>query len=319
MSRRDNENGGIAPTSRYIVEVRFPLGGTVDIIEDVANDLRSRFPNPDKILTRLDVHLKEGTRVDVVGFGMPFSNPSHASDDWIRRHQPIIGKHTLVDILEQRSFSFIVAGPRKNLEQNWNAPMPPPFRYGYGDKHSWDMARYSEQFATIKGSAFLAAYQFDDDNEHCTAMALSQVQDVVWLDVAARTISEPVFWAYFIPMNPNIPAEKCDDFFAIIPNITQLRDEHASAWRRLAGADNVFTLAIKAGKKGSVNWGAKIADAPGLHTAMALHETNNNSDLVLVVRRPKKEKDDDEEQFEVKTFQSRALANADLKRSHSPR
>jgi hypothetical protein len=89
-------------------------------VQGLTEDQRAKFPGVDKVLAKLEVVLEDEAKVTVLGFGMPFSNPGHASEDWIQQNKPMIGKHSLVEVLERRSFTFIVATPTAKLNQSWD-------------------------------------------------------------------------------------------------------------------------------------------------------------------------------------------------------
>ncbi|KAL6791425.1 hypothetical protein GGI42DRAFT_180130 [Trichoderma sp. SZMC 28013] len=47
-----------------------------------------------------------------------------------------LGDMTLIDVIEQRNFSFVVASGDRVLEKYWSQELPGPFRYPFGDEHS---------------------------------------------------------------------------------------------------------------------------------------------------------------------------------------
>jgi hypothetical protein len=105
-----------------------------------------RFPQAkgaEKGLSLLTVHLQEGARVTVDGFGMPFNSVDAELNAWVKDNKPIVDDITLLDVLEQENFSFIVAIPAQDTEKHWDeGRLPPPFSYPYGTEHSWDLSRY---------------------------------------------------------------------------------------------------------------------------------------------------------------------------------
>ena len=94
---------------------------------------------------RLDVHLKDAAQSTIVGFGMPFANHGHISEAWLASSAPLAGGLTLLDLLRQRSFSFVVDWWDKELAKVWDeSTLAPPFCYPYGKDHAWDFPRYEK-------------------------------------------------------------------------------------------------------------------------------------------------------------------------------
>lgn len=295
------------------MEVHFPHGAITTHADALTLDLSAKLLEPGKEMTRLRVHLKDGSRVKVLGFGKPFAHPGNPSDGWLRHQKPIIGQRTLVDIIQQRDFVFIVAGPRDKLEATWNSPLPPPFSYPYGTVHSWNPERYRDKFSKIKGGQFLAAWGFDTDNEHLAATSLSQAQDVFWLIEAAKKIRKRQFLAYFVPMISWGNATEPGNYFVIVLDSKGIRERFTQAWLRLASADDAFHVNIFGDdpeKPG--DWDAKFVEVPQLYRALDDHPVSA-SDFVLQVRRPDKRKLSRQPDMKVTTFESRSAANAALK------
>lgn len=190
---RDVPNGKIEVADTYEIEVRFPQDPTgvhPPFDKSFTQDVEVVLPTGKQKMTRFDVQLNDGVRVKVIGFNMPFANPGHPSESWLLKHRPIIGRHTLVDILEQRHFTFFVSGPYDKLVAFWAKQLPLPFKYPYGTEHEWDFERFHGQFKRIKGGQYLTAWNFDDDNEQIAATSLSQAQDGVWLYKIYQTIRQ---------------------------------------------------------------------------------------------------------------------------------
>lgn len=297
------------PTLKYQIEVRFPSDAVV-FVETPAYDVIQRLPDPNKETSQLSVHLRQHSRVDVRGFGMPFAHPGHLSEGWILRNEPIVAHHTLVEIIQQREFMFIVLGPRDKLEATWNSPLPAPFSYPYGTNHHWNPSDYKAQLGQSKGDQYLPAWDFDNDNQHLAAMSLSQAHDVIWLDKAAKSIRKTRFYAYFVPTTSNSYASDCSIFFAVVSDVQSFRDHHADAWRWLAGdANDAFHLEIFQDDNEDSNiqpayWDAKMATSEQVHN-LSIDHVVDKMDLVLVVRRPQQREVSRQPNFVVKTFESR--------------
>ncbi|PNP55868.1 hypothetical protein THARTR1_04088 [Trichoderma harzianum] len=265
-------------------------------------------------MCRLDVYLKEGTFVTVKGYGNPFNHPDHPSDGWINYNKPVVGDDlTLIDILKRREFSFIVATPHRVLEKYWSQELPGPFRYPYGEDHSWSLERYEEQLLKYRGPQFTAALTFDDDNEHLAAMTQSQVQDIMWLYKGIQQVAETKLRTYFVNVEENSLINLIDEFYAIVPLGDNFIHRFRDIWPQLI--NNEF-LQIKLfdsdGNEKPASWDAKIMEHPRDLAIMAHHQIRD-TDLVLRVRRPRPESQRGAD-FEVHVFDNRAMANAALNR-----
>lgn len=99
----------------------------------------------------------------------------HASDD-------IVGGKTLLDILQQEQFTFIVSEPHPLLQNKVDVTsLPASFDFGYGDIHSWDMERYMQQLSEIKGGQIEASWNHYTDDSYVASVTQSVVQDIMWL------------------------------------------------------------------------------------------------------------------------------------------
>lgn len=93
----------------------------------------SELPEPIRAfpkLTCVRVDLLAGGEFSVEGFGLPFANPGHSSDDWINGFKPIIGGLDLLSLLRRRSLTFLVSKAEQSV-QFGKVSMPAPFRYPF--------------------------------------------------------------------------------------------------------------------------------------------------------------------------------------------
>ncbi len=127
------------------IPVKFPRGGFTCTVEDAPAALATRFGGG-KPLALVSVRLKDGERVKVEGFGIPFANyeqPEVAK--WVNDNEPIVGGITLLDFLRRDEFHLLVSHRPVDIEKRWTEDaMPPPFSYPYGTEHDWDLDRYNE-------------------------------------------------------------------------------------------------------------------------------------------------------------------------------
>ena len=309
-----DRNGIPAQEDFHRLTVKFPRCGLQTFVEPVEGELRDRFPNAKKGLSLVQVFLRDDAQVTVEGFGIPFANPSHTAEGWINKNEPLGNvadrPFTLLDVLKQRSFFFVVSSPSAIIEKFWaHAELPSPFSYPYGTDHTWDVDRYQAQLAQIRGPQFEPTCSFDDDNAHLTALTQSQVQDVMWLDRAATEIRATKFPVYFVDTGDR---DEGKYYFAIVPLTKEFRDRHDAAWRRLTTAEsfrlNLYDSDTAANPEPSAEWDAKIKDqdAAGPSHPAEKHE------LVLFVRRPLPEQKKRGPDFEVITFSTRSDANEAL-------
>ncbi|OPB40624.1 hypothetical protein A0O28_0007040 [Trichoderma guizhouense] len=264
-------------------------------------------------MCRLNVYLKEGTHVTVKGYGNPFDHPDHPSDGWINYNQPVAGNMTLIDVIEQRIFSFVVAAPDRVLERYWSQELPGPFRYPFGEDHSWSLERYEEQLHVLKyrGPQFAAALTFNNDNEHLAAMTQSQVQDVMWLCREVQQVADTKLRTYFVNVEENSLINLIDEFYAIVPLKDDFIHRFREIWPQLIKNEFLQIKLFDSDEK-PASWDAKIIEHPRDLAIMSHHQIRDN-DLVLRVRRPRPESQRGAD-FEVHVFENRAIANAALNR-----
>ncbi|KAL6699415.1 hypothetical protein J3F84DRAFT_344762 [Trichoderma pleuroticola] len=159
-------------------------------ITKLGEDMMKLLPPTTKHMSLLKVYMKGLPTVKE--FGMPFANRGHPSHGFLN-HDGSIKGHTLVSILEQDSFQFIVAAPDKVLEHRW---------------------------------------AFDNDNEHLATLTQSQVQDIMRVHKAAVEISATSLRANFVPARGS-PVEECNFFYIVVPLGTEFLDKYEETWRRL--------------------------------------------------------------------------------------
>ncbi|KAL6798046.1 P-loop containing nucleoside triphosphate hydrolase protein [Trichoderma sp. SZMC 28012] len=281
-------------------------------IRDVELSLLAALPETTKPMSRLDVYLREGTRVMVKGYGKPFANPDHPSHGWMNQNEPVVGDSTLVDILEQRNFSFVVVTGDLVLAKHWSQELPGPFRYPYGDEHSWSLERYDEQLLRNRGPQFAPAFSFDNDNEHLAAMTQSQVQDVMWIHKAAQDIADIRFRAYFINANEGA---RSDEFYVVVLLDDGFMRRFKDTWQHLVKGE-FLQLKMFDGPNDETpaSWDAMIIDHPKGLPAMAGHQTDKD-DFVLRVRRPLQSQPQRRPDFDICVFSDRKSANRSFGRT----
>ncbi len=161
--RLDNRSQvSVIPSDRHTIAIKFPLGKFARFFANAEDhpDVLARFPDAKaKALTLLDIHL-DTAEVTVDGFGRPFANAGDVEvEGWVNDGKPILGNHTLVDLLQAKDFFVVVAFNAKDTEKEWDeARMPPSFAYPNGNKHSFQVNRMKKLLQDNKGGQFLPAY-----------------------------------------------------------------------------------------------------------------------------------------------------------------
>ncbi|KAJ0149822.1 Uncharacterized protein HZ326_7606 [Fusarium oxysporum f. sp. albedinis] len=196
--------------------VKFPRG-EIDITYRAASEQdTAKYPDAKKHMTWVDVFLGKNAQVSVKGFGMPYSNPGHPAEGWLRSPDSttVLDGMCLLDIIRQRHFSFLVVHPEKVLMAKWSvASLAPKFDYGYGADQSWDMDRYMKQLHDVKGHRFQTAWSFETDLSHVTALAQSIVQDFMWIQKCCLDMTTEMGSAYFVK---NPASRQSERWFAIV-------------------------------------------------------------------------------------------------------
>lgn len=190
------------------------------------------FKNPG--LTFFEIHLKEGRQIAVENFGIPFCNPDHPAEQWLRRNQPFFDEVTLQHIMNLRSVYLVVVKSVAEVEQMASVPVRPDnfAERMYGQSHGWDIKRYAEQRRQpgFRGKTFQASESFKSDNQEIAVVSQSVVQDYMWLHDAKKEILARQLPAYFIPCEDS---EEGNDrkYFVVLYLDAAFRLGFEDAWR----------------------------------------------------------------------------------------
>ncbi|OAQ61174.1 DNA helicase [Pochonia chlamydosporia 170] len=300
--------GTALPAKTYTITVKFPHTGEVCFIEPADAGTRSRFPDEKRELSLLEVFLNDEAQVVVEGYGLPYANEGHVAEEWLLRGKPIVDNVTLMGILTQREFRFVVASSHDKLSQDYDfGLLPEPFSYPYGTNHSWKKAEvYAATFAENKGHQFAPRTSFDNINEMLTVLSQAEVQDVIWLDEEARKIRATKVPGYFIPVG-NRSAEESGLYYVIVALPQDFRATFESAWRRLSRHCRIQVLLgspAEGSKIESGHWDALIVDGSTSIDALKAHLTQPH-ELVLKVRRPLPHEKSRGPEFQIKTFDTK--------------
>ncbi|KAL6407075.1 hypothetical protein AUP68_09901 [Ilyonectria robusta] len=250
MSHKIDRQGSYQPipTTALRLSVEFPRDLAYFEFEPIDDGRRELIAKPVGEMSVVKVYLKEGAEVDVEGFGLPFANPGHPAEAWLEYPDiaPVVGTKTLLSILLQRQFTFIVSLSVGDTKAQLLVDLPEPFSYPFGTEHSWDIERYPKQVHgnkvpsyrvwlslgsftnESKGKQFLAGWSYDDDNSHLAAVTQSQVQDVFWLHEASVAIKEHLLPAYFVK-KPSASGQ-ARRYYAIIRLTFDFKGRYDAAW-----------------------------------------------------------------------------------------
>ncbi|KAH8122378.1 P-loop containing nucleoside triphosphate hydrolase protein [Trichoderma asperelloides] len=293
----------VVPAKTHLIRVVFP-SSAYSLVEELTLSLLAAMPISDKKFCRLNVYLEPGTYSTVDRFGIPFADPGTKVEAIINHNEPMCAGKTLVDVLQQREFSFVVAAPSNAVHTNWCQDLPPPFRYPYGEEHFWSYKRYDDIISKNKGIQFAPAWSFDNDNEHLAALTQSQVQDFMWIHKASEEIGNIFFRAYFISPDDGDPQD-CKELYAILSLGMQFLDLYRQPWSRLITSGSLtLRLFNNEDDMFPAEWNARIAE----NFSMAKHPAYID-DLVLQVQRPSRTEIDRRPDFEVKAFENRRSAD----------
>ncbi|KAK3386396.1 P-loop containing nucleoside triphosphate hydrolase protein, partial [Sordaria brevicollis] len=221
-------------SSRYTIVAKLPTN--TDLYTINKEDYTGNHELPEKIrnlpaVTKVSVVLVDGCELSVEGFGMPFANPGHPSEDWIHHNKPIVGDVDLLSLLRSRAFTFLTAKPKKSVQfgnlQPWSFRYP--FAYPSSRPQSFDIEWFGNEIESNKGAQFSPLYRFDDDEQSVCCDSLAQVMDIWYLHKAASEIKQTKVHAYFVSTG----SEATSSSYAIIRLTETFRELYKSQWRRL--------------------------------------------------------------------------------------
>ncbi|KID75422.1 uncharacterized protein G6M90_00g060370 [Metarhizium brunneum] len=277
-----NETRAPVTTDSLYITVKFPRESTLSEITPVDGVLLRAFPpalQPGKVC-QLYVSVRDPDAIQIEGIGMPFANPGHKCESWMRNGAVFEGK-TLLDILKSGTYTFVVNRPDQPFRVDWNVTrLPPRFQYPWGTVHYWDEQRYHDLVDANKGPQFAPARSFDSDNSHLAVLTQSLAQDIMWVDRAAKEIySQFRMRVYFIGIGNVVPSHQ---YYVLVPLEPGFRSRFAAAWRRLAQGILELHIFDEVNLEGGpiANWLARIVDNPRSIDDLANHVVRNH-ELIL--------------------------------------
>lgn len=299
----------------------FPRGQYLLQTEDVDEDLKAQLPeatHQSKGLSMVKVELNKGADVSIRGFGLPFSNPGHPSEQRLLNGAPIIGSVRLEDIFSLRTYYILVPLMASSAMSKFAADkIGPVVSYPYGEEHSWDLERYDAMLPNCRGQKFEPAPYFNNDVKQVAVVTQSEVQDVWWLYRVAEEVKEKKLPAYLVPLRD----DSRQYYYAIMSKPGRLDEAFGvpaakidPAWRRFMKLGQLVLHMGKSDGTDGGDWDAQIVESPRNIHALKDHNIDNIHDLVFFVRRPNVPESKGID-FELASFDSRDAANQALKQN----
>ncbi|KAF7555548.1 hypothetical protein G7Z17_g2089 [Cylindrodendrum hubeiense] len=113
------ETGEITTSDEHIIEVKFPRAQIVSSIRPLDSAAHGQFTGEED-MTVVEVCLEDGADVEVAGWSRPVRNISPSRERSLKPMDPIVNGKTLIDIINQRKFTFIVSAPEKVIAAEWD-------------------------------------------------------------------------------------------------------------------------------------------------------------------------------------------------------
>ncbi|KAK3386384.1 hypothetical protein B0T20DRAFT_491693, partial [Sordaria brevicollis] len=244
----DRLAAGIEPADQHVIVVKLPHDRSEYriTVRDITND--EELPGPIRAVanaTCVTIDLLGDAKFSIDGFGIPFSNPGHPSDDWINRDAPINGGMSLLGLLRSRSLTFIVgkvsvAVPinKRDLDPLFGYPYPYPF---LESREEFDIEDFRDMLQHNKGPRFRPTFVFDNDEQSVCNNGLCQVMDMFWLYNSSCEINKTKFPAYFIIDTKEAPAPAHKTMcWAVIALDETMRNQYRQYWERLTQDGKVW-------------------------------------------------------------------------------
>ncbi|KAM0420980.1 hypothetical protein ACHAPT_011223 [Fusarium lateritium] len=323
MASANRSESTVMAADRHLITFKFPRGGVQWDFEEAPKSLIDRFPNAkgrDKGMTLVTACV--GVPVTISGFGIPFDSPDPEVEGWINGNKPIIDGRTLLDLLSQEHFHLVVPLPVVETAKKYDeGRLPPPFAYPYGEDQVWNLDQFKREIGASKGHQFYGVFSHPDDTSHVTAVTQSIVQDVAWLDDAAKEIEGIKFPAYFVSPPASGDIASTTSFIAIVSVTKEFREQYDSAWRRLAkpGCLSMGLFGSYQDSRAPETWKAEILPYAKSSPALRDHRIGTY-EVALSAMRPR---DDDgknqQPPCQIKTFPDRTAADSALEEVYQQR
>ncbi|EGO58975.1 hypothetical protein NEUTE1DRAFT_145077 [Neurospora tetrasperma FGSC 2508] len=216
-------------SNQYTIVVKLPYN--MDEYTISMRDISNSVELPQQIqelspVTQIDIQLHNGSRFLVEGFGLPFANPSHASDGWINENTPIISKTDLLGLLSSSRLTLLITKLESRIEFGRHQPelFRYPFDYPFPKAQKFNIDLFEKIIKENMGERFRPTFKFDNN--------------------AQSVIRNTKVSAYFIlkkeePANPDEPI-----YFTVIRLDQTFRDQYKAHWEHLV-KDGTISLHLR--------------------------------------------------------------------------
>ncbi|CEI42076.1 unnamed protein product [Fusarium venenatum] len=214
----------------------------------------------------------EPCRSRITGFGTPFHGLDATVDGYVNQDTQICGVASLSEVLQRSEFTILINETQiGHIISGLEAPRKPE-KFGYGEVHTWDMARYGEQVPELIGHAFYPRVRFENANERDTALTQMHVQDV---------------WHFNAALEERIGEESVDrttEFVCLLEPDNLFEPKHWRAARRAVWGDACkLEVTFKPSATWSVTWEAFHLT---IATSDHLRGVDLNRRIALLLTRP---------------------------------
>ncbi|CCT75784.1 uncharacterized protein FFUJ_11822 [Fusarium fujikuroi IMI 58289] len=256
--------------------------------EPVLADFRItvKFPRGGVSCDYLPVPEDRAFGIVIQGYAQEYYNsPDPKLEAWAR-HNGKINNVSLLDVLQQRDFYFVVEMDIGSCrEVMGDEGLSPRFTYGY-PRQPTNVEEMKNLVNGNQGGAFTPCYNsLDNDDSFITAINQSVVQDNLWLQREAEVIAQERLQAYFVAPPGNIPPGTGLNLLVSVPE--KWKNSHELALRHSLMSNALFKVKIY-DVVGSEDpqpalWVGKIIERGGSIPELDSHLTGDN-ELVLRVR-----------------------------------
>ncbi|KAJ4165238.1 hypothetical protein LMH87_006878 [Akanthomyces muscarius] len=180
--------------NEHVLTVKFPRE-TLYTYEVASQDFINRFwaettPPVEGDVAILRAQLPAGETARVMGYGVPFANPDNRlAEAWYSRGQPDPDAHLLLDFLEQKMFKFAIGSQQVKVQERFGPDNLHETAYNpYLRDLVTDMDEFRAMAKAHRGPAMAPIFWHDEYRTHLCAAQQGTVQDVLWLEDAAKQL-----------------------------------------------------------------------------------------------------------------------------------
>ncbi|KAL2691178.1 hypothetical protein Neosp_001559 [[Neocosmospora] mangrovei] len=175
----------LSPSNKYHVSVRFPENSTVKVDRLSDSDFGSMKSSLRLTDTNdywlMSVTYPDGKDATVVRTMLPYVGQTEEMSRWLTQDEHVEGKIRLSHLLSKREWRFLMRlhdDDKAVQYMSTDSIDTTPFDFGYGKEHNWNDARYDITIPRNLRIGFSAATEYENQNNHDTALEQLHVQDV---------------------------------------------------------------------------------------------------------------------------------------------